>query len=271
MVHHGLHLGLGRRQKVAGGASGPSHDSAASAYFAAMSVQPDATRKGHLNTLIAGLKADGIWTKLDWLAICAAHDEQAGRVNAVNPAQVATAPVAPTFTTDRGFTGNGTTQYLDSGWNPVTAGSPKFVQNDAHMGVWCGTDATAFNYCDVGYYGRSMVVARSGTNLSTYPNAAGGATAALSPATSVGHSLWTRRGAASVEMYKAGASIGTSTIASAAPLSANFFICAGSSGGAPAGFSPRRIQAVHWGSQLSGSEAAALYGRLAAYMTAVGA
>jgi hypothetical protein len=94
---------------------GVSYDADAEAYFAAMSVEPDATRKGLLNDLIVGLKADSVWTKITWLSVLAAHDAQAARVNIKTPAQVATAINSPTFTTDLGYAGDGATSYLDTG------------------------------------------------------------------------------------------------------------------------------------------------------------
>ena len=42
---------------------------------------------------------------------------------------------SPTFTTDRGFTGNGSTSYLDSGYN-VSTGGGVYAQDSAHMGVY---------------------------------------------------------------------------------------------------------------------------------------
>jgi hypothetical protein len=91
---------------------GVTYDADAEAYFAAMSVEPDATRKGLLNDLIVGLKADSIWAKLLGLWVFAAHDEQAARVNAKTPAQVLTAVNSPAFTTDRSYAGDGATSYL---------------------------------------------------------------------------------------------------------------------------------------------------------------
>ena len=122
---------------------GVSYEAEALTYFAAMSVAPDDTRKGHLNTLIASLKTAGVWAKLDGLYIMAAHDAQAARVNAVNPASVATANGTITFTTDRGYAGNGTTGYLNTGFNPTTAPSPKYARNSAHMGAWSRTAVNA--------------------------------------------------------------------------------------------------------------------------------
>ena len=59
---------------------GTASDSDAQAYFAAMTVQPSAARKGLLRDLIAGLKADGAWAKLRGFWLLAAHDAQAARL-----------------------------------------------------------------------------------------------------------------------------------------------------------------------------------------------
>lgn len=245
----------------------------ATAYFAAMSVQPDATRKSALDTLISSLKTGGVWAKLDWLTVHAAHDEQAARVNAVNPAQVASVGVAPTFTTDRGYTGNGTTQYLNTGWNASTAAG-KFTQNDCSMGVWCGTDVSSGAQYDCGN-GNATINARSGTNTALTVQSAAGSSTVLSPATSVGFTSWTRTSSTAGTAYKNGASMGAISTTSATLRNATFLICAANTsttGTVTAGnFSTRRIQALCWGSQLSGAEQLALYNALATYMTAVGA
>ena len=273
----GFSLGFGFSNVAAMGAAGPSYSAEATAYFAAMSVAPDATRKGLLDALIVGLKSDGVWAKLDWLSITAAHDAQAGRVNAVTPAQVATAVNSPTFTTDRGYTGDGTTSYLNSGWNPTTATTPKMVQNSASMGVWLGTDSSSNTQDDIGTTarasidGRRSAAATFGANLQSATNDISGT---MSPASSVGFSSWSRYGAASAELFKNGVSLGTKASTTNAPANGNFFLLAANNVaalGTPTRFSPRRSQAAFWGEQLSAAEHLALYNRLATYMTAIGA
>lgn len=241
------------------------YDIAAVTYFAAMSSQPDGTRKRLLNELIVGLKTDGVWPLLDWLSIMAAHDAQAARINAKNPAQVATEAVAPTFTTDRGYTGNGSTQYLDTGVNPSTAGG-LFSQNSAHMGVWTGTNVTNGLEFDVGN-ARSRINPRSGGNFVCGGNASSGDTSALPVATSIGHTAWYRNNSADFRTFKNGAFVETETRTSEALTNANVRIC--DTDGST--FSTRRIQAVHWGGAPSDANVLAIYNRLNTYMTAVGA
>lgn len=271
----GIGLGL-TTNKTAAAASGYSAE--ATAYFAAMSVAPDATRKGHLNTLIAALKTAGVWAKLDALYIMAAHDAQAARVNAVNPASVATTSGTLTFTTDRGYAGNGTTGYMSTGFNPSTASNPKFTQNSAHMGAWSRTAGNSG--AEVGtiiaaaspgsaavstnVFGNSRVYVNSGNSFEAVAN---------SPATA--HICWSRTGAATTPCYRNASLVVTSTLASVAPGNSEILLAAANSSTTgtitPVNYCSNQIMFVHWGSQLSGAEVTALYNALDTYKTAVGA
>lgn len=266
MLRLGLNIGTvaGRRRAVA-------FEAETVAALAAMSVQPDGTRQGLLNDLIAGLKADGVWAKLDWLSLLAAHDEQAGRLNLVNPAQAMTAVNTPTFETDRGFTGNGTSSYLNSNWNATTASSPKFVQNSAHMGVWVNVNISASGQFDIGTQWRAAIMTRASPNFQFYANSTTAQTVALPVNTSVGHTAWSRTGASAHEVFKDGASVASGTTASTSLMNAPFLVLAVNNAGTPTSFSTRRVAACHWGSGLNATEMAAIRSRLATYMTAIGA
>lgn len=94
---------------------GPSYSAEATAYFAAMSVQPSTALKDAVESLITNLKADGVWTLIDWLGLGPMHDEQAARVNLKNPSQVATIVGSPVFTAKQGYAGDNTAANLNSG------------------------------------------------------------------------------------------------------------------------------------------------------------
>lgn len=276
----GLALGTGLYRDVSGlwgGASGlvngfgSPYSPEALAYFAAMSVQPSDARKDVINTFINSLVAAGVWAKLDWLSLFAAHDAQAARLNAVSPSQIMTAVNSPTFVTDRHYVGDGATSYLNTGWNPVTASSPKWTQNDHSVGVWCRNDVSAFAQCDFGHYARVHMAARSGTSMQTYPSA-NSATAVLPATTSVGFSAWSKTSATQASLYKNGANIGTRSVTTAAPFNVPFLVLTGNqSSGVPNGYSTREVAAIFFGSQLSDADQLALYNALSTYMTAVGA
>lgn len=134
--------------------AGPPLHAAAAAYIAAMTTPPDATRRGHINTLIAGLDADGDWSVLDWAVCLAAHDvvggvSQAGRINMKNPAKLLTAVNSPTFSA-LGVTGDGATSYLTAGEQANFSGA-NYAQTTASFGVWCNQQsATAGNVAHCG-------------------------------------------------------------------------------------------------------------------------
>ncbi len=84
------------------------------------------------NTLLASLKSTGVWAKLDVFYVFA-QDGGAdfGTLNWKNPnANQSTLLNAPTFVSNGGFTGNGTSSYIDTNFNPVTQGV-QYTQNNA--------------------------------------------------------------------------------------------------------------------------------------------
>lgn len=130
----GIGMGLGSRSSAA------AEHAATTAYVAAMTTAPDATRRGHINALIAGLDADGDWAGLDWIVCLAAHDvvgggSQAGRLNMRNPAKSLTAVNSPVFSA-LGVVGDGATSYLTAGEEANASGN-SYSQDSASIGAWC--------------------------------------------------------------------------------------------------------------------------------------
>lgn len=252
--------------------AGPVYRTESVTYFTAMSVQPDTTLKADLNTLVNGLIVDTVWAELDWLNIPAIHDEQAARVNAKNPSQVASVGVAPTFTANRGYTGNGTTQYINTGINTSTAGG-LYLQNDCHMGGWIGTEVDNASEYDFGTFAAGFNT-RNGTVAIVAPQSNTNINYTLPSATSIGHTAFSRTSSTAVKTYKNGS--GTSaTNTSIARRNAPILICAlnSSSTGTvtPTLYSTRRVQAFHFGGALSDAQMLAMHDRLATYMAARGA
>ena len=100
-----------------------------------------------ITALICGLVTDGVWSNLDALYVLAQQNEtdaklnlvgtsytlsQAGSFSQINP-NIGTIIFA-SYVGFHGFVTVGS--YLDTGLNPSTATTPKFVQNSASFGVW---------------------------------------------------------------------------------------------------------------------------------------
>lgn len=249
-----------------------AQDPASAALIARMSVAPDMGRSGLIDGLVRALKGAGVWGKLDALYLLAAHDAQAARLNWVSASYGLSVSGSPGFTADRGFTGDGNAAYLDSGFNPATAGG-RFAQNDAHMGVWIGTDVASTAQFDIGSTRAAINSRRASVAAARlFANAVAGDELALSPATSVGWTCWSRGGSANYAAVRNGVAPTAVSQISGGLLSLPFYILAQSTmGPAATAHSMRRVQAACWGSQLSSGEMAALHGALAAYMAAVGA
>lgn len=261
-VSIGIGMGLSLRS------SGPSDSPELKAFLAAMTVQPSPARKAVYAKLINSLKASGVWAKLDWLNLMAAHDEQAGRINAVNPAQVAVAANSPVFTVDRGFTGDGVAAYLDTGM-----GTPEIVKatrDSIHAGRWCSfTEPAVTNDA-----GRNLSRTPAITNTSVQAVINNATVTLLVVLEPKGHSVALRRNSTELEVYKDGAIVlGPQASASLAMSGGNFLILAFSSGTTPfpaTGFSVRTLGAAHFGAGLTAADNTAFTAALTAYMTAVG-
>lgn len=243
------------------------YDADAIAYFAAMSSEPDATRKGHLNTLIAGLKADGVWAKLDWLSIFAAHDAQAARLNAINPAQAFTEVNSPVFTADTGYRG-AASSYLNSNWVP-NADAVNFTLNAASMGGWSLTDANTTGAA-MGTGTRDVLMVRN----SGFMYAALGSTAStpdyISNATSLGYFSLCRETSNDGQAYMGASELGSDAI-SKTTIALDTVSMKGLAQSGSSIDTNRTYSALFWGGYLTAADNTALRSRLSTYLTAVGA
>lgn len=270
----GMAIALGAGE-AAGGGGGYTPE--AEALFLRMTPEPNETRKGVINDCIEALLAAGVWTKLDALYVMAAHDAQAAGLNWIADAYNLSPQNSPAFETDRGYTGNGSSSYLSTGFNPTTeAATAKYVQNSAHVSLWSRTAASGSGNdfgCPAGQVLRGIARTTSEGMVCAINSAnsgiGNGNTSTPGDTTSgLGHFLFNRSGGSAVEFYQNGAAktLSAAAKASSAIPNANIDIARGAGS-----FSARQFAATTIGQSLNSTEAGALYDALAAYMTAVGA
>jgi hypothetical protein len=273
MLSNGIHIGRLGGVRLTGGGGGVDPDAAA--LIALMSVAPDATRQGHINTLVTALKAGGVWTLLDELWVMAAHDAQAAGLGWKRYKNL-TAVSSPTFTADRGYAGNGTTSYLNTGFVPSTDGV-QYTLNDASFGVYSRTDTSA-NVRDMGTRiassnAQSNIMARWNDNRAygknnTNPPAS---YVGFSVAASTGLFVARRTSATTDTGWRNGVKLVTETRTSNALSTFSFFICGMNNGGMISTPTTRQYAAAFVGASMSEAQQLSLYNALQAYMTAVGA
>jgi len=232
-----------------------------------MTVRPQGNRAFLISDTIRRLKAADIWAKLDVLWMLAAHDAQAARLNWKNPASFAlTAVNSPTFTTDRGYAGNGSTSYLNTGWAGSTNGV-NFQQNSLSILAY-GLTTSAGNTALIGLSGGQGFNIFPSFNGSVF-HRAGDDPSSGGFATNVRQGLHhaDRQSSTARTGYRDGVSIGSYGSVTSLALSANVFWSHSSNG---VGFGTDQIAALGFGGSLD-AQAAALSSILQSYMRAVGA
>jgi len=104
---------------------------------------PSSAQQVKQNQLMLSLKAGGIWNKLDTFAVFATDGNSNFALIDWKRLSLYTQVNSPTFTTNQGFQGNGTSSYISTNFIPSTAGI-NFTLNNASRFTWIsGTSANA--------------------------------------------------------------------------------------------------------------------------------
>ena len=112
---------------------------------------PSAAQQELQNTLITDLKTAGVWDKLDLFYIFATDgDSDFATLNWKAPSNFqATKVNSPTFTTDSGFSGDGSTAYLDTNFVIATDVS-NYSQNNASTFTYFESDLSQTDFAVYG-------------------------------------------------------------------------------------------------------------------------
>lgn len=246
-----------------------SVDSDVAAYIAKLTTPPTGTERNLLNSLVTGLKSDGVWALLDRFALLAVETQQASLVDLRNPNKSFTASGTITFTVNRGWTGDGSTGYLDIG-EAWSATGNQFALNSASLGVWCNASGAAGIKGQIGNIAnsaRSQISARSATgNESFQINDSTGDTLMVSNGSRLGHRTAARTGLLVKKGYFNGAVTANLSTTSSAVNTAN-----GSLLRSLTSYADDRIAAAYSGAGLTDAQVSALHSRLSTYLTAKGA
>jgi hypothetical protein len=121
------------------------YDDDVDTYISGLSTQLGSTFLGYLDTFVTDLKADMGITNLsdafDIMYVFANETEEAGKRNLVGRSYDCTNQHSTTWTQYRGFTGNGSTDYLTTGYTPNTH-KVRLSQNSASFGYYARVAAT---------------------------------------------------------------------------------------------------------------------------------
>lgn len=266
-------LGLGLTSPLVGAHGGFSPE--ALALFARFTTPPTEARKTLINNRILTAKASGAWDLRDAFYMMAAADAQAGQRNwkadTFNLTPTGTIP----FEADRGYTGDGTTGYLATGFTPSTAGG-QFALDSAHISVWSRTDAVntgvSIGCRTTSVAGQSFLTIRSTSNNGAFrmnQDAAGVATTGTLDST--GGFVGRRSGSGARAIFRNGVSTYTDTTVSTSLPTAAIVIGALNTGGVIGSFNTYQFASAGFGGNLTDAQILAEYNADLAYLQGVGA
>jgi hypothetical protein len=263
-------LGAGKPPVAGGGA-----DAATTAWIAAVvsaGGTVSGTQQGFVDTLIKGLKTDSLFSAMDRIWLYASENAQQASIDIVNLATHSLVN-APSFTASQGYTGNGTSSYINTGFTPSVNGV-NYTQNSASFGTYIrnnrttGGNATAMS-TDIS----STAPCRwqphwSGSQGNFNINDGG----FVDVSTSTAQGFWgvSRTGSSATAVYlnSSGTAIFSGSAASSGLASTAFFVLAGQAGGA-GDFSADQIAVSFAGAGLSSGQWVNFQSRINAYMTSL--
>jgi hypothetical protein len=110
---------------------------------------PSAGQQALQNQLVVDLKDAGIWSKLDTFRVYATDGSEDFALIDWKRLIDCTAVNSPTFTTNSGFEGDGSSSYIDTNFNP-TLNAVNASQNDLSIGFWENNITSGSNGVTVG-------------------------------------------------------------------------------------------------------------------------
>jgi hypothetical protein len=122
MPRIGTGLGLGLFRAAAGGGFDADYQAVLTYATTQGYTLPSAGQQTLQNQLVVDLKTAGVWSKLDTFANFATDGSSNFALIDWKRLSQYTAINSPTFTTNDGFLGNGTSSYIDSNFNPASSG-----------------------------------------------------------------------------------------------------------------------------------------------------
>jgi len=222
--------------------------------------------KTYINTFIGALGTD--FAEFDRLWIHGLSNSVAARTSLANPTStMITAVNSPTFTASQGFTGNGSTSYLNHNVNENAL--TKYTQNSNSIFVYSRSNISEAKN-EYGVYDGSNITANiiNSSSIAYTANNMNIANVAFGSNTNSLGLFFSKRVATALTSFKNGVSLFTNTIASTPLCALQMYSLARNQSGAPNSNSTKQHAAIGYG---SGSiNQATFYTALQALGTSIG-
>jgi len=247
---------------------GPTYDTDAQAWFVAVEGAGgliSSGRKTLIDSLVSGLKADGVWPLLDRLHLLAAENAGQALRDLRKPTKLSTPFNAPVFTADRGYSFDGSSSYLDNG-EPLTTSGNQLALNSVTVGAWSNTGSgkghmLGLSSASANFYLRSAGVSSATAAL----NGSVGAGITVASTTGTFHLLATRANSSAIRMQVNGGAFTDVTTASSAIPTGNTAVARQNTN-----YGTARIASFFYGSAMTDTQMTAIHNRLNTFLSAIG-
>jgi hypothetical protein len=212
---------------------------------------PSAGQQALQNQLVVDLKAAGVWSKLDTFAVFATDGNSNFALIDWKRLIQYTAVNSPTFTTNQGFNGNGSSSYINTNYNATTQGV-NYSLNSASNGAYLFENSLG-DFCYLGALELpnkfSALVINRATNLTRMNDSTNGFP--TTKITTTGLICANRPNSTTLNIYKNGTFHESIAATSTGLPNTNFYALAWSVGGTPGQFTNKKVSCVFLGADLT--------------------
>jgi hypothetical protein len=246
--------------------------SQATAFLARTSGLSGSQQTAYQN-LICGEVTDGTFALLDWEYVFATSTTANADLNLISSSYTPTINGTETFAAYGGYTGDGSSGWINSNYNLSTSGG-HFAQNSATVGACQLNSRTASNQgASIGGSSGTLVIQLNPLNSGdAYYPVAGTGFPGFANTQAQGSFISSRTSSAGETLYINGSSVATSSDTSAPLVSVTESVGAENNGGGGVnGYSTDQIAYSFSGGGMTGTQVTAMYNRLHTFLSAIGA
>jgi hypothetical protein len=233
---------------------------------------PSASYLSKLNTFVVSNKSNLLLRDRFWIFAQETGCQAAGRVSLINPTSTLLSEVnSPTWTALQGYTGNGTSMYLNTKYNPSTHGV-KFTQNDGMIDVYTRLTIAAGTKAILGAFVSATAQIWLSLNWTAIGklysvNTVGQATQANTTTQGLFSILRTTSNLQT--LYKNGSSLGTNANPTVSPVNNEIYILGANNNGVAGSFDTNQVSRASVGGAV-GMNISQDYGTWQAFMISLG-
>lgn len=223
-----------------------------------------------IDGLVKSLKDCGVWDRLDRLWVFAAENQTQALIDLVGLGR-ATAVNRPSFIADLGYAFDGSTQYIDTGFDAAAALVPKYARNSASFGgaIFAGATNIGVEFGN-DYSAYSMLVTRFSQTRRFQINSATDSVPRIPHNEGfVGHFHGQRSAENLTELFLDGLLQGSSLEPSSQVPARTFFVGAGRWQSGPGDYSNASISTAHVGASFSPDQVVRFDAAIRSYLSSI--